>query len=144
MARSTVRFVVMPGSVGGHPLASAGPGLYDWALLTSEPPHGGSLRATAWGTGRSLRPRARARPRRDGDGLPGQRSEAPPPGRRQGLETRARGGARPRAISPRDRDRGRPHPPAYPAAPRLGPGRGVPLLRDAVRGGRIAAGPPGA
>ncbi len=50
--------------------------------------------------------------------------------------------ARPRALPPRDRDRGPAHPSAHPAAARLRRRRRFPLLRHALRRGRVAPRPP--
>src|SRR5256885_2134932 len=64
---------------------------------------------------------------------------APPRCCHQGAPPGARHGARGRAVPRRDRDRRRPRPPTHPAALRFGRGRGLPLLRHAVRRGRVAA-----
>ena len=64
-----------------------------------------------------------------------------PPGRPQGAPSRAGRDARRRALPPRDPDRRPAAASAHPAAPRLGRGRGLPLLRDAVRRRAIAPRP---
>ena len=88
----------------------------------------------------------RARPRRDGHGLPRRRPPAWPPGGDQGAPPRARRAARPRPVHPRDPRRRLAQPPAHPAALRLRPGprerrrRRPALLRHALRARRVAPG----
>src|SRR5437016_3963831 len=87
----------------------------------------------------TLHHRARSRGGRHGHRVCRARSEARPPRRAQGAETRARRAARRRAIPERNPGHRTPAAPAHPAALRLGPSRRPHLLRDAARGGRIAA-----
>ena len=76
---------------------------------------------------------------RDGHRLPRPRPEARSPGRHQGAAPRARREPGRRAVPARDQDRRPAEPPPHPAAVRLRRGRRPPVLRHAVRGGRVAA-----
>ncbi len=95
----------------------------------ARPPPGGA--ATA------LHPRARARPGRDGDGLPRARPQARPARRAQGPppEPRAERSA-PSGSCARSGSTAALAAPAHPPAPRLRRGRRPALLRHALRRGR--------
>lgn len=93
--------------------------------------------------GRTVRNRGRGRSGRDGYRLSRTRPQARPPGGPQGPSPGI--GRRPGrgAIRPGDRDRGQALPPPHPSAVRLRRGRRASLLRHAVRGRGVPAGPPG-
>ena len=91
------------------------------------------------GRRRPLSRGARARPRRDGARLPRARREARARRRDQGDPAGALRLARPRPLPARDRDRRAAASPEHRPALRFGRGRRLALLRDAVRGGPVAA-----
>ena len=85
--------------------------------------------------------RARARPRRHGDGLPGARHAARPAGGAEGARRRSRLGARgARALPARGAVRGAARAPERRPGLRRGRGRGRAVHRDGVRRGRDARG----